>query len=100
MSRTPRYDTIVKKFSADEQAEITSTTDFLRHWVVKESAVKYLGGTLANDLKRLRYINGSLTYNEQAFPAKITLLQHEDFLLAVCSNVDFENAEFIPLETL
>ena len=100
LSRTPRYDTIVKKFSADEQAEITSTTDFLRHWVVKESAVKYLGGTLANDLKRLRYINGSLTYNEQAFPAKITLLQHEDFLLAVCSNVDFENAEFIPLETL
>ena len=100
LSRTPHYDAIIKKFHPAEQEEITCTTDFLRHWVVKESAVKYLGGTIAADLKRLRYTNGCLTYNEQAFPAKITLLQHEDFLLAVCSNGDFENAEFIPLETL
>ena len=100
LSRTPHYDAIIKKFSKNEQAEITSTTDFLKHWVVKESAVKYLGGTIAADLKRLRYTNGELTYNEQAFPAKSALLQHEDYILSVCSNEDFENAEFIPLGTL
>ncbi|MBO5736387.1 MAG: 4'-phosphopantetheinyl transferase superfamily protein [Clostridia bacterium] len=100
LSRTPHYPPIVKKFPPDEQAEITCTTDFLKHWVVKESAVKYLGGTLANDLKHLQYANGYLTHNEQPFPAKITLLQHKGYILSVCCNDTFENAEFIPLETL
>ena len=100
LSRAPRYDAIVKKFSPDEQAEITSTVDFLTHWVVKESAIKYLGGTLATDLKRLDYTKGILTYNKQDFPAKITLLQHEAFLLSICGKEDFENAVFLPIETL
>jgi len=34
--RAPYYETIVQKFSKDEQAEIRSTEDFLKHWVVKE----------------------------------------------------------------
>ena len=100
LSRAPRYKPIVKKFPPDEQAEISCAEDFLRHWIVKESAVKYLGGTLAADLKLLAYTNGLLTYQQQSFPAKIALLQHEDYLLSVCSNEDFENAVFIPIKTL
>ena len=100
LSRAPHYEPIVKKFSPIEQAEITCTEDFLRHWIVKESAVKYLSGTLAADLKWLHFTNGHLTYRQQEFPAKITLLQHEDFILSVCSNDDFENAVFIPIKTL
>ena len=98
--RETNYAPITKKFSKTEQAEITCATEFLQHWIVKESAVKHLGGTLAVDLKPLDYTNGHLTYHGQPFPAKITLLQHEDFILSVCGNEDFENATFIPLETL
>ena len=98
--RAVRYAPIVKKFSPTEQAEITDTTKFLQNWIIKESAVKYLGGTIATNLKQLDYTSGRLTYNQQPFPAKITLLQHEDFILSVCGNEDFENAEFVPLETL
>ncbi len=100
LSRISNYGPIVKKFSPAEQAEITCAKDFLTHWVVKECAVKYLGGTLASDLKHLDYIHGRLTYQQQAFPAKITLLQHEGFILSVCGNGDFENAEFIHLSIL
>lgn len=100
LTRTPRYESIVKKFHPMEQAEIANTNDFLRHWVAKESAVKYLGGTIAHDLHKLCFAKGVLTYESKVFPAKITFLQHEDFLLAVCGNRDFENAPFIPLETL
>ena len=100
LSREPHYEPILKKFPPQERAEITSAKEFLRHWVVKESAVKYLGGTLAADLNKLCYTNGSLSHNEQAFPSKITLLQHENFILSVCSNENFENAVFIPVNTL
>ena len=100
LSREPHYEPILKKFPPQERAEITSVKEFLQHWVVKERAVKYLGGTLATDLNGLCYANGCLHYNQQDFPAKITLLQHEDFILSVCGNGDFENAVFIPLNSL
>ena len=98
--RTPNYAPIVKKFAPMEQAEITCTKDFLTHWVVKESAVKYMGGTLTFDLKHLDYTNACLTYRQEIFPAKITLLQHEGFILCVCGSEDFKDAVFIPLDTL
>ena len=100
LSRSTNYANIVKKFHPMEQEEISNTEDFLRHWVVRESAVKYLGGTIARDLHKLRFSNGNLTYENKAFPAKITFLQHEGFILAVCGNGDFSNAPFIPLEIL
>ena len=100
LSRSSHYETIVKKFTPMEQAEIASTKDFLLHWIVKESAVKYLGGTLAKDLHKLAYINGHLTYNQQSFPTRVHILQHEDYILAVCCDCDFKNAEFIPLNIL
>ncbi len=97
-SRATRYESVVKKFHPIEQAEIRNTENFLRHWVVKESAVKYLGGTLAHDLSKLCYANGTLTYDGAAFPTSVHLLQHEDFILSVCGDGDFENAVFIRLQ--
>ena len=100
LTRAPRYESIVKKFHPMEQAEISNAEDFLQHWVAKESAVKYLGGTIAHDLHKLCLAKGTLTYEVKVFPTKITFLQHENFLLAVCGNGDFENTTFIPLDTL
>ena len=100
LARKPRYDTIMKKFSPAEQAEIDCAETFLKHWVVKESAVKYLGGTLAMDLRKLEFTDGYLTYDNTPFPAKITLLTHEEFILSICGNGDFDRAEFVSLDTL
>ena len=97
ITRAPYYETIVKKFSPAEQEEILNAEDFLRHWVVKESAVKYLGGTLAQDLYKLHYAKGKLSYNEQPLSAQINLLRHKEFILSVCGNGKFENAAFIEL---
>lgn len=95
LQRKPRYTSIVKKFPPAEQAEIRCAEDFLKHWVVKESAVKYMGGTLAADLSKLQYVNGMLTYQDEEFPAKIALLRHEEFILSVCGNGRFDNPLFI-----
>ena len=100
LTRKPNYDAIMKKFSPAEQAEIDCAETFLKHWVVKESAVKYLGGTLAIDLRKLEFTNGYLTYDNTPFPAKITQLTHEEFILSICGNGDFDRAEFVSLDTL
>lgn len=97
ITRVPYYETIVKKFSPAEQEEILNAEDFLRHWVVKESTVKYLGGTLAQDLYKLHYAKGNLSYNEQPLSVQINLLRHEEFILSVCGNGKLENATFIEL---
>lgn len=98
LSRPARYESVVKKFHPIEQAEIACKEDFLRHWVVKESAIKFLGVTIARHLLKLCYANGTLTYGGAAFPTGVKLLQHEGFILSVCGDGDFENAVFIPLQ--
>ena len=100
LSRTPYYETVVKKFSPAEQAEIDCAETFLKHWVVKESAVKYMGGTLALDLYKLDYANGCLFYDNAPFPAKIALHTHEEFILSVCGTAPLADAKFISLDTL
>ena len=100
LARAPYYETIVKKFSTAEQAEIDCAETFLMHWVVKESAVKYMGGTLALDLYKLEYANGRLSYDHAPLSTKITLLTHDEFILSICGNGEFSHAEFTALETL
>ena len=55
LNRKVNYLPIVKKFPISEREEITCEKDFLHHWVAKESAIKYLGATLAHDLKDLSF---------------------------------------------
>ena len=99
LSREIHYASILKKFPIEERGEITSTQDFLKHWAVKESAVKYLGGTLAQDLQKLAFIQNRLTYNGKELPVKLTFLELEGHILSVCGEEDFSNAEFIRFPT-
>lgn len=100
LSRKPSYASIVKKFHEDERKEIINAEDFLNHWVVKESAVKYLGGTLASDLQQLTFMQHHLTYKETELPVKLTILHFEGHVLCVCGEEDFSTAEFIQLTSL
>ena len=86
LSRNPFYTTIAAKFPEEEQAEILSAQDFLTHWVVKESAVKYMGSSLAQDLNHLAYIRGKLYYKGEIFPAKVRVFIHDGYVVSVCGN--------------
>lgn len=97
IDRNVHYQPILSKFPFAEREEITSTEDFLQHWTVKESAVKYLGGTLAHDLAKLSYVNGVLRYDRLELPLRVTTLRFQGHILSVCGERDFSNAEFISL---
>ncbi len=86
---------LLKRFPVEERAEIGSTEDFLRHWTAKEAAVKWLGGKLAHDLRKLAYIQGRLRYEQLELPVYLTSLRIGDCLLSVCSERDFSEAELI-----
>ncbi len=99
LSRKVNYAKILTKFPVDERLEIQSNEDFLRHWVVRESVVKYLGGTLAKDLNKICYANERLLYNNQMLPVYLHLFNHEGHIISVCSEDSFTNAEFIQIPT-
>ncbi len=94
-TRDVAYAHIVKRFPDDERAEIHNSADFLRHWTVKEAAVKWLGGKLAKDLKKLRYVDGRLTYDGIDVPVRITEKHVNGHVLSICSERDFEKSEII-----
>ena len=97
LDREVHYTSILRKFPVEEREEITSTKDFLSHWTVKESAVKWLGGTLAHDLAKLSYIGGLLRYEQVELPVHVATLCFKGHILSVCSEQDFSNAELITL---
>lgn len=93
--RAPRYQSVVKKFSKLEQKQIKTREDFLRCWTAKESTVKWLGGKLAQELSTLALLNGIIYKEHEPLPAQITFLSFENHLIAVCSENNFMNAQFI-----
>ena len=97
MDRKVNYQPILSKFPIEERKEINSGEDFLLHWTVKESAVKFLGGTLAHDLNRMSYIHGVLRYDNLELPIQITTLRFQGHILSICAEKDFSNTEFISL---
>lgn len=88
---------IIKRFSLQERQQIVDTLSFLKNWTTKESAVKWLGGSLAHDLYKLCLQNGTLVYNDIPLPAVLTAFDLDGILLTVCSERDFSDAEFITL---
>ncbi len=96
-SRCVNYPLLVKKFPVEERAEISDATDFLRRWTVKESAIKWLGGTIARDLKKISFRQNELRYDGIEIPVYITTRTVEDHILSVCSERDFSTAEVIKL---
>ena len=93
--RSVAYQAIVKKFPVDERKEILSSSDFLRHWTVKEAAIKWLGGSLAHDLYKLSYTNDNLLYGEVALP-RVYIRTFEKYILALCGERDFSQTEILP----
>ena len=95
LDRAVDYTTIVKKFPLAEHEEIRCCQSFLKSWVVKESAVKYLGSTLAKELKKLCFLQGKLLRNGEELPAVLTVKSFRGHIVAVCGKRDFQSAEFI-----
>ncbi len=89
--------TLLSKFTAEERTEIQTPKDFLLHWTAKESAVKWLGGTLARDLKKLSYSKNTLSYGGLEIPVFLTHLTVEKHILSICSERDFSTAEVLSL---
>ncbi len=83
-SRKPNYLPIIAKFPLEEREEILSTKDFLRHWTAKESAVKWLGGSLSRDLKRLAFCRGKLAFGGLDLPVFLTQKEFSGHIVTVC----------------
>ena len=98
LSRKINYTSIIKKFPIEEQREIDSSEVFLRHWIARESAVKYLGGKLSTCLKELSFQKNTLVYQGTPFPAPLHFLKFDGHVLCVCSKEDFHSPTFIPIE--
>ena len=97
VQREVDYSPIAKKFPKEEQEEICSRGDFLLHWVVKESAVKWLGGTISLDLKKIAYSQEKITYDNRVIPVLSTIKKFKNHLVCVCCEKDFSNAEWISI---
>lgn len=96
-TRLVTYEPIIKRFTFAEREEIQNTHDFLVHWTAKESAVKWLGGTLARDLYKLQYANGQLIHGQIPLPIKLCFFTYAECILAVCSEHDFSHVEITEL---
>lgn len=60
---TKKYSAVLESFSANEKLEILSDSDFLFHWTAREAFIKMRGGTLAEDLKRIEFLNGEIYFD-------------------------------------
>ncbi len=98
LDRKVAHGAIIAKFDKTEQAEIASNEAFLMHWTAKESAIKWLGGTLAHDLKALSFIDGKLTYKSVELPVSPTFIRFDNYLLSVCCEKDFTGIIPVVLE--
>ncbi len=90
------YAPIVKKFPFNEQSEIQSTSDFLQHWLAKESTIKWLGGSIAKDLNRLTFYKNQVYYKDLPLPVHITFQACKDTMLAICSETAWEEVTILP----
>ncbi|MBQ8684685.1 MAG: 4'-phosphopantetheinyl transferase superfamily protein, partial [Clostridia bacterium] len=91
------YLPIIKRFSDTEREEINSKQAFLRNFTAKESAVKWLGGSLARDFRKLQFVDGKIVYGEIRLPVYTAFPAFDGFVVAVTSERDFSRAETILL---
>ena len=83
--RKPNYLPVLSKFSVEEREEIKNTNDFLKYWTIKESAIKWLGGSIAVDLKKLVFTKGKLLYKNIELPVKIVQKEIFSHIVSVCA---------------
>ena len=85
ISRKTNYAPILEKFHAHERNLIKTDEDFLTFWTAKESIIKWLGGAISKDLKKVCYVNNKVTYNGLELPLYVTQIKLYDHVLSVCS---------------
>ena len=84
LSRSLNYTAILPKFSQSERNEIKTCEDFLKFWTIKESAIKWLGGSIARDLRKISYENNLLKYDELELPITLTQTICESHIISIC----------------
>ena len=84
-ARKSDYAPILRKFHESERLLVKTNKDFLILWTAKESIIKWLGGTIAKDLKKICYIDGTATLNGLELPLQITQGEFYDHYLSLCS---------------
>ena len=81
-----KFDSYYKRLSTRERAEIGGNLKaFLTNWVAKEAYIKYIGGTVAHDLKRLEYYDGTLYCDGKKADGEINISYTESAVCAVCT---------------
>ena len=76
---------VLKRFSEKERGEIKTDEDFILHWTAKESFIKFLGGTLAHDLKNVEFINGEIFYLGKKQPIFLLRTEISNYTIACVS---------------
>ncbi len=89
LSRVPNYPLLMKNLPSVEREEISSAKDFLKHWTAKEAAVKWFGGTLAHDLKKLSFVANRLYYDGLELPVTITVKEVDGHILSICTEKEY-----------
>ena len=84
---------ILKRLHPTICKKIDTNEDFLQIWTVLESAIKYLGGTLACDLKKFSFHNNRLLYDNEPFPVHVYTQVFQNHFVSVCAN-SFESTCF------
>lgn len=79
------YHSVLKSFSEREQQEIDTPESFLRHWTIKESFVKFLGTSIAKELKELEYFGQTLYLKNEEQHVSLLTEKIEEYLLTVCT---------------
>lgn len=77
---------VLNKFSEREKEEIFSTSDFYEHWTVRESFVKFLGGTLSSMWRKIEFVNGNIYFLNKKENVRLLRFQKEGYTFSVCGN--------------
>ena len=97
ISREIDYRPILSRFPFDEREEIKGKEDFLHHWTAIESTVKWLGGSLAAELKKISFIGGKIFYSGLELPVCISVYQKDGHIVTLCREKGCDNTEFLSL---
>ena len=95
--RETDYRFILSRFPIEEREEIADKEQFLRHWTARESATKWIGGTLADAFSRLSYIKGKLFYRSLELPVRLSHFEIEGHVVALCREKARGETEIIRL---
>lgn len=93
IKREKKLTSVLSRFPDAEKKEIFTCEDFLKHWVVREAYIKMLGLTLAEKLKDLSYVKGTLYDGKSAVKCGFLSGETPALVYCVCTQAKTETAE-------